>query len=144
VTASAGDQVKAITASLDLDYSFFSGDEIMLKTIVRSNPGFLLLRNGTIIGKWGYRDFPSVGEVDPGALELIGGAVSPLDEEKQLLMEAGLYDGFSFDVLDFDRLLPGLVYEPGRLHLDHRAVIIFILGILLLLLISGFVAPVRI
>ena len=69
--------------------------------MVRSNPGFLLLKNGAIIGKWGYRDFPSIEELNPEWPELIGNASAPVDEESQLLREAGLYEEFSFNVLDF-------------------------------------------
>lgn len=38
--------------------NFVSGDETMLKTIVRANPGILLLYNGTIVGKWHWRNLP--------------------------------------------------------------------------------------
>jgi len=34
------------------------GDEVTLKTMVRSDPGYLLLRKGTIIGKWSWADLP--------------------------------------------------------------------------------------
>jgi triosephosphate isomerase len=33
-------------------------DETTLKTMVRSNPGYILLRNGTIIGKWSWAKLP--------------------------------------------------------------------------------------
>lgn len=39
-------------------------DELTLKTIVRSNPGLLLLNEGTIAGKWSNRNFPSKEKLD--------------------------------------------------------------------------------
>lgn len=41
------------------DVNYVQMDELTLKTIVRSNPGLLLLNNGTIAGKWGSRNLPS-------------------------------------------------------------------------------------
>lgn len=37
-------------------------DEITLKTVIRSDPGFLLLHNGTIAAKWSYHTLPDPQE----------------------------------------------------------------------------------
>lgn len=143
ITSSPSAEVESISNSLELGYPFHVADEIMLKTVVRSNPGFLLLKNGTIVGKWGFRDFPAIEELDPEWPELIENATVPLDEEAQLLMEAGVYEAFSYEVLDFDRFMPGLVFETGMQKLEHRVILAFILGLVILFLLSGLISPIR-
>lgn len=39
-------------------FNALSADEVTLKTVVRSDPGFVLLQNGTVLGKWSYRGLP--------------------------------------------------------------------------------------
>ena len=60
LTSSTGDVLENFKAGAKPDYDFYFGDEITLKTIIRSNPGLLLLKKGTILGKWHYNDIPSV------------------------------------------------------------------------------------
>jgi hypothetical protein len=37
----------------------FYGDAVPLKSMVRANPGILLLKNGVVINKWHYNTIPS-------------------------------------------------------------------------------------
>lgn len=144
VSATPSLEIESLSEDLNLGYEFLAGDEIMLKTIVRSNPGFMLLKNGTIIGKWGYRDFPSIENLDPEWSELIGNASVPMDEEAQLLMEAGVYEEFSFDVVDFDRFLPDLLYKNEAQKKEKGVAIAFIMGMIILLFVAPFISPIRV
>lgn len=144
VTATPSAEVESISAELNLDYQFLAGDEIMLKTIVRSNPGFMLLKNGVILGKWSYRDFPTLDELDPQISELIGNASAPMDEEVQMLMDAGVYDEFSFDVVDFDGLLPELILNEGAAKREKGVALSFLLALIVALLLSGYISPVKV
>jgi len=144
VTASPGGEAEQISASLALEYGFHAADDIMLKTVVRSNPGFVLLKNGTIVGKWGTRDFPSVSEVDPLWPDMIAQASLPMDEETRLLMEEGVIENISFGVVAFDRHALSLLFEADSAARERWVVIAWILGIAVLLFLSHLVSPIRI
>lgn len=42
---------------------FYYADATVLKTMVRSNPGILLISNGTVKGKWHHNDVPDLEEL---------------------------------------------------------------------------------
>ena len=44
-------------------FDYYSSDDVVLKTMVRSNPGLILLKDGVVLAKWGFRDFPQYDEV---------------------------------------------------------------------------------
>jgi uncharacterized membrane protein YphA (DoxX/SURF4 family) len=44
-------------------YDFASVDDVVLKTMIRSNPGLMLVKNGTVIANWHHNNFPGFSEV---------------------------------------------------------------------------------
>jgi uncharacterized membrane protein YphA (DoxX/SURF4 family) len=58
LTASPSDVTVSFKKSYDIPYDFYLTDPITLKTIVRSNPGVVILRNGIVVSKWHYNDLP--------------------------------------------------------------------------------------
>ncbi|MXV17129.1 BT_3928 family protein [Hufsiella ginkgonis] len=42
----------------------FNADDVPLKSMVRANPGLILLKNGTVINKWHYHRLPSYDELE--------------------------------------------------------------------------------
>lgn len=60
---SAPEKFAAFSEAIGLDVPIYVGDDILLKTIVRSNPGVVLLQNGTITKKWHYRKLPAFDQI---------------------------------------------------------------------------------
>lgn len=44
-------------------YDFANADGVVLKTMVRSNPGLILIKDGTIIMNWHHNNFPTYSDV---------------------------------------------------------------------------------
>ena len=60
---------KSLSSFLDknkISIKSIYGDATVLKTMIRSNPGFLLMRNGTVRGKWHFNKFPDPTEILSG------------------------------------------------------------------------------
>lgn len=64
LTASASNDVNYLNDQLDLVLETFYVDAIPLKSMVRSNPGVLLLQNGIVINKWSKHSFPNREELE--------------------------------------------------------------------------------
>ncbi|TRO64011.1 BT_3928 family protein [Christiangramia sabulilitoris] len=60
LTASGEDLQNEIKDRLNLNFNFYQTDETALKTIIRSNPGFLVLRKGTITQKKHWFDASNI------------------------------------------------------------------------------------
>jgi len=46
------------------EYPFCFSDETTLKTVIRSNPGLLLLKDGRVMGKWSHNRMPQIAPED--------------------------------------------------------------------------------
>jgi uncharacterized membrane protein YphA (DoxX/SURF4 family) len=69
MTSSAESEINEFVKKTHAPFTFFNTDEITLKTIVRSNPGIVLLKKGRILGKWHHRNTPSFEEISNDFLE---------------------------------------------------------------------------
>ena len=76
LTSSSADAVELWNDRTGGEYPFGITDDITLKTIIRSNPGLLLLKKGTILNKWSDNRLPDE-YVMTGRLEDI-----PLGQQK--------------------------------------------------------------
>ncbi len=64
LSASLPSVVSEKSEYLGLRFSIASMDETALKTIVRANPGIVLLKRGVIVKKWHFQDLPSFAELE--------------------------------------------------------------------------------
>ena len=58
LTSSPEEQIELWKDKTGAEYPFCQMDDITLKTMVRSNPGLILIKNGTILNKWSDEDIP--------------------------------------------------------------------------------------
>ena len=64
VTSSSPAEFDVFRHSANLAVPFYDADATVLKSLIRSNPGFVLLKDGVIKGKYHYHDIPSIGKVE--------------------------------------------------------------------------------
>ncbi len=64
LTSNSFDEIDSFRHKHQTPYDFYQSDERELKTIIRSNPGLVLMRDGIVLGKWHYRNIPSYYEID--------------------------------------------------------------------------------
>lgn len=63
LTASGASEIDAFKHKHNALYDFATVDNTVLKTMIRSNPGLMLVKDGTVIANWHYNNFPGFSEV---------------------------------------------------------------------------------
>ena len=63
LTASLENQIEKFRHEVQAAFPFHTSDGTALKTIIRSNPGLMLIERGVVKGKWHHNDVPSIGEL---------------------------------------------------------------------------------
>ncbi len=63
LTASTKEAVEKFKQDTKTTADFYNSDGTVLKTMIRSNPGLMLLKGGTVIDMWHYHTFPSYNDL---------------------------------------------------------------------------------
>jgi len=68
LTASASKDAQYLSDKMQLIAEIYYADLIPLKSMVRANPGVILLKGGNVMGKWHYNNFPDVKTIEDNFL----------------------------------------------------------------------------
>ena len=60
VSSSYGAEVLQWTKRTGAEYPVYWGEKAMLRSMLRANPGLLLLKDGVVVGKWAAADIPAM------------------------------------------------------------------------------------
>jgi uncharacterized membrane protein YphA (DoxX/SURF4 family) len=63
LTSNSHQFTEAYSKQHHLMFEIFYADGVPLKTMVRANPGVLLLKNGTVVNKWHYHSMPKYDDL---------------------------------------------------------------------------------
>jgi uncharacterized membrane protein YphA (DoxX/SURF4 family) len=64
LTSSGEAEFETLRHEYQLAAPYYFTDATVLKAMIRSNPGIMLVKNGVVLGKWHYNDVPSSAEVN--------------------------------------------------------------------------------
>ena len=86
LTASTNEDIERWRELTGAEYTFCNADETTLKTMIRSNPGLILLKDGTIIGKWSHNALPQTDDLTAPLEQLPIGKAQNDSTPKRLLI----------------------------------------------------------
>ena len=90
LTASDSEDISEWIEDMGADYPICATNETTLKTIIRSNPGLLLLKSGTIVNKWHHRNIPQGKKLSKPLSESKLGNIPP-NRDVQKILSCALY-----------------------------------------------------
>lgn len=63
ILTASSDEIETFKKETGAEIDFYLTDQTTLKTMIRSNPGLMLLKQGTVLNMWHYNSFPSYSDV---------------------------------------------------------------------------------
>ncbi|MEL6628202.1 MAG: hypothetical protein AAFQ92_21935 [Bacteroidota bacterium] len=63
-TATGPSEMKTVVEKYGINYRMGYLDQTVLKTVIRSHPGYMLLNDGVVIKKWHANDIPDRAELE--------------------------------------------------------------------------------
>lgn len=70
ITSTLSEEVNAYRTKNNMNIPFYYADDVVLKTMVRSNPGLILINKGVVVNKWAWRDLPDFDELNRNYLKI--------------------------------------------------------------------------
>jgi uncharacterized membrane protein YphA (DoxX/SURF4 family) len=58
------EEAEELRHKYQITYTLYQADETFIKTVIRSNPGLILLKNGFVMGKWHHMNIPNAEAMD--------------------------------------------------------------------------------
>ncbi len=96
ITGSSADEIGPWNDITGAEYPFLHADDVLLKTIIRSNPGLVLLRDGVVLMKWHYNDIPEEEEIGETLDKYLAG--NPADNKRNRWIPVNIL-GFTLPLL---------------------------------------------
>ena len=109
LTSSSDEDILKWQEDTGAEYPFCLMDNITLKTMVRSNPGLILLKKGVVIHKWNVVDFPDEYQLSRSLEELPLGKINQKTFANRLF---GVFVWFAFPL--FLMCMSDLAWERYR------------------------------
>ena len=109
LTSSSDEDILKWQEDTGAEYPFCLMDNITLKTMVRSNPGLILLKKGVVIHKWNVVDFPDEYQLSRSLEELPLGEINQKTFANRLF---GVFVWFAFPL--FLMCMSDLAWERYR------------------------------
>jgi hypothetical protein len=88
LTSSSPNEIKEWKENTGAEYPFCTMDDIALKTIIRSNPGLLLIKEGRIINKWSDLRIPEESALEQALEDSTWGQIPPNHDGRNILLLA--------------------------------------------------------
>ena len=63
LTSSSKETIDKFKLEAKTNIDFYNSDGTVLKTMIRSNPGLMMLKGGTVVDMWHFHTIPSFNDV---------------------------------------------------------------------------------
>ena len=91
LTASSAEAIEHWKEYTGAEYPFAEADDVILRTMIRSNPGLMLLQGGTVLNKWSVNNLPDEYQLTGPLDEIPLGQMAQHSVTRQVFLAFGWF-----------------------------------------------------